>query len=113
MENCKCNEYKELLDIQNSKITSLEYEIDDLLGYNVPKEYIFTFSTIISDGNPMVWQNDIFPSILRKLNKFIPELNRDNWPTTGEVSEFVPYKDFVRKIKNKKFGTRFIKISND
>ena len=30
MENCKCNEYKELLDIQNSKITSLEYEIDDL-----------------------------------------------------------------------------------
>ena len=90
-----------------------EYEIDDLLGYNVPKEYIFTFSTIISDGNPMVWQNDIFPSILRKLNKFIPELNRDNWPTTGEVSEFVPYKDFVRKIKNKKFGTRFIKISND
>jgi len=29
-ENCKCIEYKDQLDIQSSKITCLEYEIDDL-----------------------------------------------------------------------------------
>ena len=34
MENCKCNEYKILLDIQDSKITCLEYEIDDLKKNN-------------------------------------------------------------------------------
>ncbi len=30
MDNCKCVEYKEQLDIQNSKITCLEYEIEDM-----------------------------------------------------------------------------------
>ena len=30
MENCKCAEYKEKLDIQSSKITCLEYEIENL-----------------------------------------------------------------------------------
>lgn len=31
MENCcKCEEYKEQLDTQNSRITCLEYEIEDL-----------------------------------------------------------------------------------
>ena len=30
MENCKCEEYKEQLDTQNSKIICLEYEIEYL-----------------------------------------------------------------------------------
>jgi hypothetical protein len=30
MENCKCAEYNEKLEIQSSKITCLEYEIEDL-----------------------------------------------------------------------------------
>jgi hypothetical protein len=30
MENCKCEEYKEELATQSSRITCLEYEIEDL-----------------------------------------------------------------------------------
>ena len=34
MENCKCEEYNEKLEIQSSKIACLEYEIDDLKKEN-------------------------------------------------------------------------------
>lgn len=90
-----------------------EYEIDSLCGNNVPKEYIFTFSTIISEGNPMNWNGDIFPSILHKLENFLPELNRDTWLSTGESTEVVPYKKFVQIKKRKKLGTRLLKIIRD
>ena len=35
MDNCKCNEYKELINIQDSKITCLEYEINELTQDNL------------------------------------------------------------------------------
>lgn len=90
-----------------------EYEIDDLCGINLPRDYIFTFSTIISDGNPYSWSKDIFQSILSKLDKFLPDLNRDDWPSTGESYEAVPYKEFVKIPKPKKLGTRLLKITRD
>lgn len=90
-----------------------EYEIDDLSAYNLPKDYIFTFSTIISEGNPVNWSQDIFQSILKKLDGFIPEINRDELPSTGESTEIVPYKDFVRTIKRKKICTKFLRINKD
>lgn len=90
-----------------------EYEIDDICGNRIPKNYIFSFSTIISDGNAYNWGQDIFQSILKKLDKFLPELNREEWPSTGESTEVTPYKIFVRKNKKKKFGTRFLKITRD
>lgn len=99
---------------ERSRYSNLkEYEIDDLVGPDVPKEYIFTFSTIISDGNPYGWSQDIFPSILRKLEKFLPELSRDEWPATGESTEIVPYKEYVRTNEQKKLGTRLLKITRD
>jgi len=90
-----------------------EHEIDDLCGLEVPREYIFTFSTIISDGNPYSWSQDIFQSILRKLDKFLPELNRDEWPSTGESTEVISYKELVRTNERKKLGTRLLKITRD
>lgn len=90
-----------------------EYEIDDLCGFNLPRDYIFTFSTIISDGNPYSWSKDIFQSILSKLDKFLPDLNRDDWPSTGESFEAVPYKEFVKIPKPMKLGTRLLKITRD
>lgn len=90
-----------------------EYEMDDLCGNSIPREYIFTFSTIISDGSPYNWNQDIFHSILKKLEKFLPELNREDWPSTGGSSQIIPYKEFVRNVKRKKFGTRLLKITKD
>ena len=99
---------------ERSRYTNLkEYEIDDLCGQKVPREYIFTFSTIISDGSPYTWSQDIFQSILKKLEIFLPELNRDEWPSTGESTEVVPYKEFVRTNERIRLGTRLLKITRD
>lgn len=90
-----------------------EYETDDLCGSEISKGYIFTFSTIISDGNPYNWNQDIFQSILRKLDVFLPELNRDEWPSTGETTDVVPYKKFVRNNEQLKLGIKLLKITRD
>jgi hypothetical protein len=99
---------------ERSRNASLkEYEIDDLCAVKLPREYIFSFSTIISDGNPDNWKQDIFQSILKRLEKFLPELNRDEWPSTGESTEVVPYRDFVQTPMRKRLGTRLLKITRD
>ena len=90
-----------------------DYEIDDLSAYAIPKDYIFTFSTIISEGNLFHWSQDIFQSIVRKLDNFVPMIDRESLPSTGESIEVVPYKTFVRKKENKRIGTRFIKVLRD
>lgn len=88
-----------------------EYEIDDLCGKGLPKDYIFSFATIISSQDKLSWKS-ILDSTVAKLNKIFPTINRDSWPSTAGSNDIVPY-DFVRKIKNKKFGTRFVKINRE
>lgn len=90
-----------------------EGEIDDLCGKFIPKKYIFSFSTIITDGSAGNWSQDIFQSIIQKLDKFLPELDKDRLPATAESMELLSYGDLVRVRKKKKFGTRFIKVERD
>lgn len=90
-----------------------EYEIDDLCGIGVPREYIYTFSTIVTGGNPISWNHDIFQLIFHKLENFVPDLDRDTWPSTGETTEVVSYKKLVRTTDAKKLGTRLLKIIRD
>jgi hypothetical protein len=90
-----------------------EFEIDHLSGNQIPYQYIFSFSTIITDGDAGLWKSDIFPSIYRKLDEFLPNLNRDEWPSTAENIENLPYEDFVQPQKKKKLGTRFIKVAKE
>ena len=90
-----------------------EYEIDDLCGVGIPHEYIFTFSTIVSNGNSYYWNQDIFQSILMKLEKFLPTLDRNEWPSTGESIQVVPYKSFVRTNNRIKIGAKLLKITRD
>lgn len=96
-----------------SRYSSLkEYEIDDLCAKNLPKQYLFSFSTIITDGNPTNWGPNLISGIIAKLNAFVPDLDRDTWPSTGESTEFVSY-DSIRKKKLKKIGTRLLKVPKD
>lgn len=82
-----------------------DWEIDDLCNSKLPYRYIFSFPTIIESGN---W-NELVESIVNKLESFVPQLNRDSWPSTAEQSIVVPY-GLVKKRKTKRIGTRFIKI---
>jgi len=86
-----------------------EYEINDICGHGVPKEYIFGFSAIIEGGDKATWKSNVFNHLVVKLNKVYENMDRDSWPSSSESNEIVPY-DSVRKIKNKKMGSRFVKI---
>jgi hypothetical protein len=98
---------------ERSKFNNLkDYEINDLCGYDLPKEYIFGFSTIIESGDRNAWNSNLFDHLIVKLKKVYETMDRDSWPSTAEFNEIVPY-DSVRKFKNKKFGSRFVKIQRD
>jgi hypothetical protein len=98
---------------ERAKFNALkDYEINDLFGKKVQKEYIFGFSTIIESGDKNTWNSNLFDHLIVKLNKIYDKLDRDLWPSSTEVNEIVAY-DSVRKIKNKKLGSRFIKIERD
>jgi hypothetical protein len=89
-----------------------ESEIDDLCARNLPREYIFGFATIIDGGGKFEWKSNLFDNIIARLNSFLPELDRDSWPSTAASYEVVPYEQ-VRRNKKKRMGTRFIKIPRD
>jgi len=100
-------------DERNRYNNTKEYEIDDLCGRSITKEYIFSFATIINSQDKSNWKYSLLDSTIAKLNKVFPSVaDRDSWPSTAESNNIVPY-DFVRKIKNKKFGARFIKINRE
>lgn len=82
-----------------------EWELTSLCNHNLPHRYIFGFPTIIESG---FW-GELADTITSKLSEFIPELNRDEWPSTAEQSAVAPY-SLVRKRKAKKIGSRFIKV---
>jgi hypothetical protein len=86
-----------------------DYEIDDLCGGGIPKEYFYVFPAICEEINKPLWNQSLFDGIVVKLNSLMFDFNRDNWPSPLESYEIVPY-DRVRRIKRKKFGTKFIKI---
>ena len=90
-----------------------EYECDDLCAYDIPKQYIFTFSTIINHGDIHSWNNDIFPNIVNRLNLFLPELDRELWPNTSETLKVVSYKEKVKVKEPIKLGRKLFKIIRD
>jgi hypothetical protein len=89
-----------------------EYEIDDLCGITIPKKYIFSFSTIIDGGTGASWDFDIFNSIIIKLQDFLPTIDKEKLPPTGQTLENVSY-DLVRNKKLKRIGTRLLKMPKD
>lgn len=99
---------------ERSRYNSLkDYESEDIASPALPKQHIFTFSTIITNGTVDMWNQDILQGIVNRLNSFLPELDRDNWPTTSEVLELVSYKEAVRTMEPLKIGMRLLKINRD
>lgn len=84
-----------------------DYEIDDLCG-EIPRQYIFSFSSLILTGSEKDWKTGIIENVIVRLNKFLPTLNRDSWLSPNESYETVSY-DKVRERNIKKMGVRFIK----
>ncbi len=86
-----------------------DYEIDDLCGSGVPKEYLYIFPSICEEINKSLWNSNLLNAIISRVDALMADLNRDNWPSTLESYEIVPY-ETVRRLNRKKLGTKFIKI---
>lgn len=89
-----------------------EYEIDALCAENIPKQYIFTFSTLIEVGDQPAWETSVFDTVAARLKTFLPTIDRNSLPSTSEGTFEVPY-SVVRERKAKRIGARFIKIPRD
>jgi hypothetical protein len=85
-----------------------EYEIDDLCSGSLPRQYSFSFSSLVTEGAPSEWDGSVNDGIIFTLKKFLPTLNRNNWPSTAESYEPVSY-DNVRDWKARRMGIRFLK----
>jgi hypothetical protein len=85
LENCKCIEFKEIIENQNSKITCLEYEIDDLKIENQElkienhefKKKITILENIIITLNIKI-NNLEFEKIINKIITAIQDINSKN-----------------------------------
>jgi hypothetical protein len=100
------------VDERSRYFSQKDYEIDDLFP-SLPKDHIFTFSTIISNGNPYIWRQDVLKSICLRLNKMLTELDKDTLPSTLESMDLVSYDKNVRKTKSKKLGVRLLHVPKD
>ena len=98
-------------DERSRYFSTHDYEVDDLCGRGIPRDYIYTFSSICQMPSSY-WEHTFFNHVTMKLQEFLPSLDRDKWPTTNETYQITPY-ETVRKIKRRKLGTKLLKIIKD
>jgi hypothetical protein len=101
-----------IFDERTRYFNTKENELHNFTSIETPNKIHFYFTNSIVNGNLSSWKKDIFVNIKNNLMDFLPFLDRDTWNTTSEFTKKVIISD-VRKIKNKKFGTRFIKIPKE
>ena len=89
-------------------IESGDYEVDDLCC-EMPRKYIFSFSTMLMSGGPSEWKDSLLDNISMTLKSFNPT-DGGNWGATNETYQSVSY-DKVRDRKAKRRGVTFISSS--
>ena len=100
------------LDERSKYHSSKEYEIDDLSAFEgLPNFYVYTFMSSIINGFKNHWDNEMFLYIKNNLINLISCSDRDLWPTTSEMVKKVNA-NVIRQSRNKKLGTKFIKINS-
>jgi hypothetical protein len=97
------------LSERNKYFVTKDFELDDLLGVGLPRQYIFSFPTILKGQTDNGLDSSVLSQVVARLEAFVPELRRDEWPGTSESSEVIPY-SAVRTKKRKRFGTRLLKV---
>jgi hypothetical protein len=85
-------------------------EIEELCGLGMPKEKIYSFSTMLMTGGPDEWKISLIDNIMTKLNLLLNKLDINNLPKTNEIYETVSY-DAVKKKKANRMGLSFLNLS--
>ncbi|MHA2432940.1 MAG: hypothetical protein ACXADO_06930 [Candidatus Thorarchaeota archaeon] len=89
-------------------INELDYVLDDLCCES-PRQYIFSFSTMLMTGGAKEWGDSILDNIVARAKSF--DTDRDTWGSTNESYEVVSY-DRVRQRKSRRLGATFIRSKN-
>jgi len=98
-----------IFEERNKYFLTKEYEIDDLVDLGLPGKRIFTFSNTLIRGDKNYWTKDIFEPIISYCKEYLPYVDRESLPNTSEIDSKMDV-SLIRKIKNKRLGTKFIKI---
>lgn len=85
-----------------------DYEIEDLCAKNIPKEFIYAFSTIIDYKDAVTWNLNLFDLVVKKLGEIITDVDRNKLPATSESYEIIPYAN-VREVSIKKVCSKIIR----
>lgn len=89
-------------------VNEQDYVLDDL-SCGSPRQYIFSFSTMLMTGGPKEWSNSVLDNIVARAKNF--DTDSDNWGSTNESYEVVSC-DRVRKRKSRRLGATFIRSKN-
>ena len=97
---------------RQSFVEDKDYELDDLCADGLPKQYIFSFSTMLMTGGPSEWKLSLLDNIVARLKDFMPSLKDGKLPSTNESYETVSF-DRVRERKARRMGVTFINSSKN
>lgn len=89
-------------------IKQKDYEIDDIGCGDMPRNYVFSFSTLLLTGSPSEWDASLFDTTMTGLKRLLTKLPNNGSITTQEVYEPVDYSK-VREHRAKRLGAKFIK----
>jgi hypothetical protein len=98
-----------IFDERNKYFLTKEYEIDDLLNLNLPNKRIYNFTNSIIKGNESYWTKEIFEPIASYCLNYFSYFDKESLPNTAEIDKKMEI-SLIRKIQNKKLGTKFIKV---
>jgi len=86
------------------------YEWDDVICPDLPRQYIFSFSTMLMVGDASDWETSILNNIMKKLDDF----RNVNW-SEGSTLESYDTVDLenIREWKSKKLGVHFIRSARE
>ena len=82
---------------------SRDYELDDLCGSALPKDFFFSFTPLLDGGH-----DQIVHGVMNKLDQFIPTIDKDRLPSSVEKDVRLPY-ELIRKRNPLRLGLRFLK----
>ena len=89
-------------------IETSDYVVDDLCC-ETPRQYIFSFSTLLMTGGPDEWKDSLLDNILVTLKSFNPT-ESGHWGATTESYQTISY-ERVRQRNAKRHGVAFMSSS--
>lgn len=97
-----------VVDERTRFIKQKDFEIDDLGGLEVPKHYVFSFSTLLLTGSSSEWDTSLFDAVVAGLKKLLTKTPNNGSIGTNEVYEAMDYSR-VREHRAKRLGAAFIR----